>query len=97
MNIAAATAPVAALAEAGCGLEVGDAGGVFLLEGGEGGGLVSAARFAFVGLLFDGGVGEEGGGDEEGCHFSCLCDRWEGVGEGGLGGWIWCWGLRARL
>ncbi len=98
MNIAATTAPVAVLAEAGCGLEVGDAGGVFLLEGGEGCGAVGATGAAFLGVGFYGGVGEEGGGDEEGCHFflCVMCDRWGGVGEGDVGRLIWFWGLGFR-
>lgn len=70
------------VAEGGCGLEGGDAGCVFALEGGKGGCLVGAAGFAFLVVGFDGGVGEEGGGDEEGCH--CLFE----VGVKGV-----CWGL----
>ncbi len=87
MNIAATTAPVAALAEAGCRLEVGDAGCVFLLEGGEGCGTVGATGAAFLGVGFYGGVGEEGGGDEEGCHFFCVCVCVIGGGEWGRVMW----------
>ena len=81
MGLAPSAPPVARLAEAGPGLQSGDAGRVVALEVGEagrGGGFLGGALGA--GFL-DGGVGEDGGGDEDGCH-----------GEGGwVGGWMDGW------
>ena len=65
MHLAPPASPIAALAETGVGLQLGDTGGVVALEFGEAGAFFGALGAGF----FDGGVGEDAGGDEEGCHF----------------------------
>ncbi len=82
MRLAAPASPVARLAEAGGALQLGDAGGVFALEVGEAG-AVEGAFFGALGAgFFDGGVGEDGGGENEGCH------SWGREGMGGVGRFV---------
>ena len=70
MRLAASASPVARPAGAAHrALQAGDAGGVFALEFGE----ARAVEGFFFGALgagfLDGVVGEEGEGEEDGCHF----------------------------
>ena len=71
MHLAPPASPIARLAETGTALQLGDAGGVVALELGEAGDVEGAFFGALGAGLFDRGVGEEGDGDEDGCH--CLC------------------------
>ena len=87
MRLAASAAPVARLAETCVALQLGDAGGVVPLEIGEAG-VVEGFLFGALGAgLFDGFVGEDAGGEEDGCHWdegalgSQILVR--GKGEGG--------------
>ena len=88
MRLAPSAPPVARLAEARPGLQSGDPGRVVALEVGEAGRGGEAGRVggefpggALGAGFLDGGVGEDGGGDEDGCH---------GVG-GWMGGWMDGW------
>lgn len=71
---------------------MGDAGRVLALELGEAGGVECVLVGALGAGFFDGFVGEETGGDEDGCH--CLFrSRWrerasDGVGGGGFAGFL---------
>lgn len=62
---------------------MGDAGRVVAFELVEAGAVGGAFGGAVLAGFFDGGVGEDAGGDEEGCHFVCF--SWGGGGlRGGL-------------
>ena len=92
MRLAASAAPVARLAETSVALQLGDAGGVVPLEFGEAG-VVEGFLFGALGAgLFDGFVGEDAGGKEDGCHWGmggsewlARLGVWEGRGRWGFG------------
>ena len=71
MGFTASAPPVGRLAEAGAALNLSDAGGVFALELGEAGGVEGFLLGALGAGLFDGFVGEDAGGEEDGGH--CWC------------------------
>lgn len=68
MGLTASASPVGSLAEAGVALQLGDAGCVFPLELGEAGGVEGFLFGALGAGFFDGIVGEEAGGEEDGSH-----------------------------
>ena len=72
MGFTASAPPVGRLAETGAALQLGDAGGVFALELGEAGGVEGFLLGALGAGLFDGFVGEDAGGEEDGGH--CWCE-----------------------
>lgn len=83
VGLAAAASPVARLAETGAALQLGDAGGIVALELGEAGFVEGFPLGALGAGFFDGFVGEDAGGDEDGCHLLFLL---LGGGEGLWGG-----------
>ena len=73
MRLTASAPPVARLAETSVALQLGDAGGVVPLEFGEAGGVEGFLFGALDAGFFDGFVGEDAGGEEDGCHWG---DEW---------------------